>query len=172
MSVVVDGKVIFAAGEERFSRKKQHAGFPRLALQAALDFTGLKPEDIDGVGYAFYPWDEEAKLMRQSFAKEAGLTKHHDSSNLKRKLAEAAKRVPNRTEPVHGLPEPNHRMHKGFAKETYYKLSGISNMGSKRAAAKASEAWVTPGHRGPPKVAGGIGGGPQGIRLAGQAATL
>ena len=35
VSLVEDGQVLFAAGEERFSRIKHHAGFPSLALDAA-----------------------------------------------------------------------------------------------------------------------------------------
>ena len=35
-SLVVDGKVVFAAAEERFSRKKFHPGFPHAAVEAAL----------------------------------------------------------------------------------------------------------------------------------------
>ena len=33
VSLVEDGRVLFAAAEERFSRKKQHAGFPQKALE-------------------------------------------------------------------------------------------------------------------------------------------
>ena len=43
-SLVEDGRVLFAAGEERFSRVKQHAGFPARAIQAALESTGTRPE--------------------------------------------------------------------------------------------------------------------------------
>ena len=34
-SLVEDGRLLFGAGEERFSRVKQHAGFPALAIRAA-----------------------------------------------------------------------------------------------------------------------------------------
>ena len=142
VSAVVDGVTLFAAGEERFSRKKQHAGFPRLALQAALDHMGWQASDVDEVSYAFFDAAEEERLMRASFAKEADLTKAHDNSKLRRLLKQAATRVPSRSEPVHGLREPNQRMEKGFAKELFYRISGTSNLGSKRAASKASQAWL------------------------------
>jgi carbamoyltransferase len=36
VSIVVDGKVVFAAGEERFTRNKLQDGFPTESLQAGL----------------------------------------------------------------------------------------------------------------------------------------
>ena len=63
VSLVEDGEVLFAAGEERFSRRKHHDGFPRRALQAALEATGTAPEDIAEVSYAFLDASQEARLM-------------------------------------------------------------------------------------------------------------
>jgi carbamoyltransferase len=57
-ALVVDGEVVAAAEQERFSRRK-HA--PReLPVEAArwcLDFAGLRPEDVDAVAY---PWSVAA----------------------------------------------------------------------------------------------------------------
>ena len=47
VSLVKDGEVIFAAQEERFSRKKHDSGFPEKALQACLKTTGIRTEDLD-----------------------------------------------------------------------------------------------------------------------------
>jgi carbamoyltransferase len=47
VSLVENGKVLFAAGEERFTRVKLQDGFPAEALQAGLDYTGIRLEDID-----------------------------------------------------------------------------------------------------------------------------
>jgi carbamoyltransferase len=44
-----DGKLVFACAEERLSRMKHDARFPVRAIQAALDFSGLKVSDIDHV---------------------------------------------------------------------------------------------------------------------------
>lgn len=44
-----DGEILFAANEERFSRKKLDVEFPRLSIREALKFAGLRPADIDGV---------------------------------------------------------------------------------------------------------------------------
>lgn len=137
---MVDGEVVFAAGEERFSRKKRHAGFPRHALQAALDFAGLEPGDIDAVGYAFLHPEEEARLIRQSFAKEADHLWRHGST-LTQLLKAADRRVPKRTESVHGLEHPNQTMRKGLAKETFYRWAGLSSGLSRRAASRAARRW-------------------------------
>ena len=77
VSLVEDGKVLFAAAEERFSRKKQHAGFPHQALEQALNSTGTRPEEIDRVAYPFFNWDREAELIAEGFAHES---RFHDSS--------------------------------------------------------------------------------------------
>lgn len=53
VAVVSDGKLIFAAEEERFSRRKHTSEFPIRAFRAALDYTGLSVRDIDAVAY---PW--------------------------------------------------------------------------------------------------------------------
>ncbi|MBN9351748.1 MAG: carbamoyltransferase [Chitinophagaceae bacterium] len=46
-ALVVDGKLILAIEEERFTRKKHWAGFPSQAIQFCLKESGLNPEDID-----------------------------------------------------------------------------------------------------------------------------
>jgi len=58
-----DGEIIFAAQEERFSRKKHDAGFPEKALQAALDYTGISRSDIDYVVFYEKPFTKFDRLM-------------------------------------------------------------------------------------------------------------
>jgi carbamoyltransferase len=62
-----DGKLVFACAEERVSRIKQDKAFPRLAIQAALDFAGIKASEVDHVAFSFpHPWHiskHELKLM-------------------------------------------------------------------------------------------------------------
>ena len=48
-TVFKDGVPIFAVAEGRLSRVKYHAGFPKLAMQACLDFAGIELEDVDVV---------------------------------------------------------------------------------------------------------------------------
>ena len=44
-----EGNVIFAASEERFSRKKLDGDFPVLSIKKMLEFTGVKGEDVEYV---------------------------------------------------------------------------------------------------------------------------
>src|SRR5207253_10051506 len=47
--LVQDGELVFACAEERLSRKNKDGSFPGRAIRAALDFAGLKPDDVDHV---------------------------------------------------------------------------------------------------------------------------
>jgi len=53
VALVHDGKVLFAAEEERFSRQKHTSHFPKGALQAALSATGASLQNIEAIAY---PW--------------------------------------------------------------------------------------------------------------------
>ena len=44
-----NGKLLYAAGEERFTRHKNDAGFPILALEAGLKELNLNYKDIDHI---------------------------------------------------------------------------------------------------------------------------
>lgn len=46
-SIVIDGKIIGAINEERFSRKKLYKGFPELSIKAVCEIANLSPRDID-----------------------------------------------------------------------------------------------------------------------------
>lgn len=52
VALVEDGRIVAAAQEERFSRKKHDAGFPRRALAAVLRQGDTALDQIDAV--AFY----------------------------------------------------------------------------------------------------------------------
>jgi carbamoyltransferase len=62
-ALVIDGQVIAAADEERFSRRKHGKRpvafsaweLPELAARWCLDEAGLRPEDLDAVAYSFDP---------------------------------------------------------------------------------------------------------------------
>ena len=55
--LVRDGELVFAVAEERVSRLKHDAGFPRLAIQSCLDFTHIGAEQIDDVCFGWSkPW--------------------------------------------------------------------------------------------------------------------
>ena len=48
-ALVVDGEIVAAAQEERFTRKKHDDEFPTKAIEYCLDEAGLKPEQLDFV---------------------------------------------------------------------------------------------------------------------------
>ena len=51
--LVRDGELLFAVAEERLSRVKHDAGFPRLAIQASLQFAGVRAEQLDEVCFGW-----------------------------------------------------------------------------------------------------------------------
>ena len=51
-ALIKDGEVIFAASEERISRKKNDVGYPRDSIDEALRETGHTPQDIDAVTFS------------------------------------------------------------------------------------------------------------------------
>ena len=62
-ALVVDGKIVAAAEEERFSRRKHGKRpvpfsaweLPELSMRWCLAQAGLRPEDLDAVAYSFDP---------------------------------------------------------------------------------------------------------------------
>jgi len=142
VSVVVDGEIVFAAGEERFSRNKQQDGFPRLALAAALEYTGLKMSDFDEVAYAFMTWESEAEVIARNLEDEKSFIENFEPSNLPEQIKEALKKVPDRHQPIHGLTEPNAKMEKGLLHNSYYNMAGVQRFASNSTALKGSKAWA------------------------------
>jgi carbamoyltransferase len=52
-ALLQDGRVVFAATEERFSRIKKDRAFPRLTIQAALEHAGIRFEDLDAIAFGW-----------------------------------------------------------------------------------------------------------------------
>jgi len=50
-ALLVDGRIVAAAQEERFTRKKHDQAFPAGAIESCLESAGLAPSDIDYVGF-------------------------------------------------------------------------------------------------------------------------
>ncbi len=46
-ALMENGRIVAAASEERFNRKKCFAGFPRKSIEWLLEYTGINGEDID-----------------------------------------------------------------------------------------------------------------------------
>ena len=140
VTLMEDGKITFAAGEERFSRVKLQDGFPWRALQAALDTTGTSAGDLDVVSYPFLAWDEETQLFRRNLENERTYLEESDSAPGTL-IADALTRVPNRTFKIPGLQDVNERMAKGFAKSVAYKLLANEGLVSRNVAKRGSDEW-------------------------------
>ncbi len=63
-ALIKDGRLIAAAEEERFSRKKHHSGFPYKAIEFCLDHAGIKLSDVEHVGHYWKPWILRHKAMQ------------------------------------------------------------------------------------------------------------
>ena len=142
VSLVEDGQILFAAAEERYSRQKQHAGFPLQALESALAYTHTHVNEIDAVVYPFFEWRREVELIRRGFEQERLAHKSFGLFDLNGHLETARERVPERHDEIHGLNDPNQRMPKGAAKESFYKMAGISPISSAAFSRRASKAWA------------------------------
>ena len=55
-SLIIDGKIISAAQEERFSRKKHDARYPFNAVQFVLNNSNLKLDDIESIVFYEKPF--------------------------------------------------------------------------------------------------------------------
>jgi carbamoyltransferase len=67
-ALVVDGQIVAAAQEERFSRKKHDAGFPRQAIAFCLKRAGLRPEQLDCVAFYDKPFTKFERLLETYLA--------------------------------------------------------------------------------------------------------
>lgn len=141
VSIVEDGKVLFAAGEERFSRTKQQSGFPKLAIEKALAYTGLSISDLDLVCYPFLTPENEKKLFSKNLEDEKAFIKQFQPPELNQPIKDALGKVPDRSEPIHGLEHPNAMMEKGFLHSSYYNMAGAQKLASNNAALKSSRKW-------------------------------
>lgn len=141
VSIVADGEVLFAAGEERFSRVKQQDGFPYKALERALAYTGLRREDIDLVTYPFLTAENEASLFNENIEQEKAFIKQYSASGLNEQIRAAQERTPNRTSPIYGLESPNAMMEKSLLHSSYYRMTGKQRLASNSAAVKGSRQW-------------------------------
>jgi carbamoyltransferase len=88
-ALVVDGEVVAAAEEERFSRRKHGKRplpwsaweLPELSAAWCLKEAGIRPEELDAVGYSFDPalmgtpeesgLDDPGDVMRKMYAEQA-----------------------------------------------------------------------------------------------------
>lgn len=62
-ALIVDGEIVAAAQEERFTRKKHDPAFPKNAVDYCLAEAGLKPADLDYVGFYDKPLLKFERLL-------------------------------------------------------------------------------------------------------------
>ena len=67
-ALVVDGKVVAAAQEERFTRKKHDAGFPRHAIASCLEHAGIAMDQVDYVAFYDKPFLKFERLLETYLA--------------------------------------------------------------------------------------------------------
>lgn len=141
-SIVEDGEILFAAGEERFTRTKQQDGFPHHAIEKALSYTNTRVEEIDSIVYPFMKAQDEHKLIQKNLKDEEDFLRQFDGSALSDRLSEAKGRVATRPGDIHGLGSPNEKMQKNVAYDTYYRLAGRHSFFSRSAALRGSRNWA------------------------------
>ena len=67
-SLVIDGEIVAAAQEERFTRKKHDYNFPDNAVRYCLETAGLQPEELDYVGFYDKPLTKFERLLETYLA--------------------------------------------------------------------------------------------------------
>lgn len=67
-TLVIDGQIVAAAQEERFTRKKHDYEFPQHAVDFCLAKAGLNPEDLDYVGFYDKPLVKFERLLETYLA--------------------------------------------------------------------------------------------------------
>jgi carbamoyltransferase len=67
-ALIVDGHLLAAAQEERFTRKKHDSGFPEKAVQYCLDTASIKMADVDYVAFYDKPFLKFERLLETYLA--------------------------------------------------------------------------------------------------------
>ncbi|MFT5168131.1 MAG: carbamoyltransferase [Saprospiraceae bacterium] len=67
-AIITDGKIIAAAQEERFTRKKHDPSFPGNAIQFCLKYAGVRIEELDAVAFYDKPFLKFERLLETYYA--------------------------------------------------------------------------------------------------------
>jgi len=71
-ALLVDGAVVAAVEEERFTRRKYETGFPCRSIRFCLDFAGMSATEIDHVAVASSPFSNLLRKTRFVLGTKAG----------------------------------------------------------------------------------------------------
>ena len=79
IALLKDGEVIFAAQEERYTRKKHDEALPKHAVEQALKFAGITMDDVSAVGFYEKPLLKFFDRILQTYFKAwpKGLISYH-----------------------------------------------------------------------------------------------
>lgn len=66
--LIEDGRLVAAAEEERFSRRKHDSGFPENAVRYCLEAGGISPADLDAVAFYEKPFVKFDRILETSLA--------------------------------------------------------------------------------------------------------
>lgn len=72
VGIVVNGRLVAAAAEERFTRIKNQGGFPHQALAFVMKEAGVTTNDVDYVAYAALPYTRERRLDLKAYVSNVG----------------------------------------------------------------------------------------------------
>ena len=67
-ALVVDGEIVAAAQEERFTRIKHDHAFPTKAIAYCLEEVGIEPGDLDYVGFYDKPFLKFERILETYLA--------------------------------------------------------------------------------------------------------
>ena len=62
-SIIVDGKIVAAAQEERFTRKKHDSSYPFNAIEFVLKYSNLKLSEVDHIIFFEKPFLKFERLL-------------------------------------------------------------------------------------------------------------
>src|SRR6476646_4858704 len=67
-ALIVEGQIVAAAQEERFTRKKHDSGFPSNAVRFCLEFAKIPPDQLDQVAFYDKPFLKFERLLETYLA--------------------------------------------------------------------------------------------------------
>jgi carbamoyltransferase len=67
-ALIEDGRILSAAQEERFTRRKHDARFPRLAIEFCLEQSGLSLSEVDYIAFYDKPFLKFERLLETYLA--------------------------------------------------------------------------------------------------------
>lgn len=63
-ALIVNGRIVAGALEERFSRRKHDNSFPTLAIQFCLEYAGLSLDDVDVIAFYEKPFRKFERILK------------------------------------------------------------------------------------------------------------